>query len=56
MAAARAIRNTKTTTFNANALANASLIDNQLLPSIREKRDHRLALIGDLSSRVMNPE
>jgi len=38
--AARPIRNAKTTTFNANALANVS----------------RLALIGDLSSRVMNPE
>jgi len=38
--AERPIRNAKTTTFNANALANAS----------------RLALIGDLSSRVMNPE
>jgi len=40
VAAERPIRNTKTATFNANALANAS----------------RLALIGDLSSRVMNPE
>jgi len=38
--AARPMRNAKTTTFNANALANAS----------------RLALIGDLSSRVMKPE
>jgi len=38
--AARPIRNPKTTTFNANALANTS----------------RLALRGDLSSRVMNPE
>jgi len=37
---ARPIRNAKTTTFNANALANVS----------------RLALMGDLSSRVINPE
>jgi hypothetical protein len=38
--AARPIRNPKTATFNAKALANTS----------------RLALIDDLSSRVMNPE
>jgi len=40
VAATRPVRNPTTTVFNANALANAS----------------RLALIGDLSSRVMNPE